>query len=242
MRLWPATRKMFDFSHIFLNFRVFSRISPWKTYILGRIFSNFAEIEEEDEGFPEETQKNEVFQHLTEEKLSAMRKELEDLEGKSQKRLDIYQKRNKKFKELLSECETYCFFFEFPYIFLIFFYFLGISLIFIDFLWISLISLELHWFPWNFIDFLWFFSIFLDFSFDFPWFFFDFRGKHLKNEAQFQEFKAKLIEENLYAGDHPFFCEDSPFYLSTDDGFLKEVPKQLGGFDGAMDNFIVFQL
>lgn len=78
--------------------------------------------------------------------------------------------------------------------------------------------------------------------FEFYWVLLDFRGKHLKNEAQFQEFKAKLIEESLYAGDHPFFCEDSPFYLSTEEGFIKEVPRNLARFDATMDNFIVFQL
>ena len=78
------------------------------------------------------------------------------------------------------------------------------------------------------------------FFFSFFQYFFSFinRGKHLKNETQFNEYKAKLIEENFYAGDHPFFCEDSPFYLSTDDELIKPVINNAIRFDPSIENFV----
>ena len=63
----------------------------------------------------------------------------------------------------------------------------------------------------------------------------------MKNEAQFNEYKAKLTEENFFAGDHPFFCEDSPFYLSTDDETIKTVTNNTVKFDSD-DNFTYFPL
>jgi len=71
-----------------------------KTYILGRIFSNCCDFDEE---IIEESRKKEICENLTEENIGNMKKELEELEMKSQKRLDNYQKRNKRYKELLTE-------------------------------------------------------------------------------------------------------------------------------------------
>eukprot|EP01016_Furgasonia_blochmanni_P028519 TRINITY_DN2999_c0_g1_i1.p1 TRINITY_DN2999_c0_g1~~TRINITY_DN2999_c0_g1_i1.p1 ORF type:complete len:191 (+),score=47.10 TRINITY_DN2999_c0_g1_i1:116-688(+) len=48
-------------------------------------------------------------------------------------------------------------------------------------------------------------------------------AKHLRSPDQFDDFKKKLMENNLYSGDHPFFMENSPFFLSTDDTIIKRV-------------------
>lgn len=44
--------------------------------------------------------------------------------------------------------------------------------------------------------------------------------KHIKNEKKFEEIKKKLIDDNFYGNDHPFFCEESSFYLNTEEDFL----------------------
>ena len=77
---------------------------------MGRIFSNYSDFD--DEELVEESRKKEICESLTEEKIGNMKRELEDLEIKSQKRLDNYQKRNKRYKELLHEFFPYKFLYK----------------------------------------------------------------------------------------------------------------------------------
>lgn len=155
---------------------------------MGRIFSNFSDFDESEDliRLSDDTRRKEIGDSLNEEKVENFKKELDDLELKHQKRLEIYQKRNKRYKELLNEY-------------------------FIDFF----KSLNLLRF---------------------------YRGKHLKNEGQFNEFKAKLIEEGFYAGDHPFFCEESPFYLNNEEESVKMVPNNQMKVEFSNENFNFYSL
>lgn len=75
----------------------------FQAYILGRIFSNYSEEEEDEEEFIEETKQKEISHILTEEKLEYLKKELDDIEIKHQIRLENYKKKNKRYHELLNE-------------------------------------------------------------------------------------------------------------------------------------------
>ena len=181
MRLLAATKKMW-FLPPFKLLKFFL-----KTYILGRIFSNFSDFDDTEDliKLSDDGRRREIADSLGEEKVENFKKELEDLDLKHQKRLDTYQKRNKRYKELLNEY----FILYFP-------------------IWSKLTN---------------------------------FRGKHLKNEGQFNEFKAKLIEEAFYAGDHPFFCEESPFYLNSEEESVKAVGKNQT-IEFLNDNFSYYSL
>ena len=70
---------------------------------MGRIFSNYNELDEEDNVIIDESHKKEICENLTDDKLDLLKKELDELDTKNQKRLENYQKRNKRYKELLNE-------------------------------------------------------------------------------------------------------------------------------------------
>jgi hypothetical protein len=49
----------------------------------------------------------------------------------------------------------------------------------------------------------------------------------VKNFDELNEIINKIKKENLYAQEHPFFNEASPFYLQSDDQIIREVPPEL---------------
>lgn len=69
------------------------------------------------------------------------------------------------------------------------------------------------------------------------------RIKDIKSQEEITEIIAKLKKDNFYSYEYPFFCDNSPFYLQTDDQFIRQVPEdQKMNSWGDSENLHVYQL
>lgn len=70
-----------------------------------------------------------------------------------------------------------------------------------------------------------------------------YRMKKVNSHQELNDVVEKIRKENLYAYEHPFFNESSPFYFQSDDAVMREVPSQLKAPSwGSDENLHIYQL